>query len=76
MNLVVPLSQLDRTATATAGGKGANLGELVRAGLPVPDGFVVTTAGYTAAVAGLELPVARPSGAGADGASLRERVAA
>ncbi|TYB58670.1 phosphoenolpyruvate synthase [Nonomuraea sp. PA05] len=26
-----------------AGGKGANLGELVRAGYPVPDGFVVTT---------------------------------
>jgi pyruvate, water dikinase len=29
-----------------AGGKGANLGEMVRAGLPVPPGFVVTAAGY------------------------------
>ncbi|TMR20903.1 phosphoenolpyruvate synthase [Nonomuraea turkmeniaca] len=29
-----------------AGGKGANLGELVRNGLPVPRGFVVTTHAY------------------------------
>ncbi|MDP4507295.1 PEP/pyruvate-binding domain-containing protein [Nonomuraea sp. G32] len=29
-----------------AGGKGANLGELVRNGFPVPDGFVVTTHAY------------------------------
>jgi pyruvate,water dikinase len=34
----------------TVGGKGANLGELTRAGLPVPPGFVVTTAGYLAAL--------------------------
>ncbi|MBN1246909.1 MAG: phosphoenolpyruvate synthase, partial [Anaerolineae bacterium] len=27
---------------ATVGGKGAALGEMVRAGLPVPDGFHVT----------------------------------
>ena len=32
------------------GGKGANLGELSRAGFPVPPGFVVTAAGYTAAM--------------------------
>lgn len=31
-----------------AGGKGANLGELVHAGFPVPPGFVVTAAAYTA----------------------------
>ena len=35
---------------ALAGGKGANLGELSRAGLPVPPGFVVTTAAYDAFV--------------------------
>ena len=34
-----------------AGGKGANLGELTRAGLPVPPGFVLTTAAYRAFVA-------------------------
>ncbi len=28
------------------GGKGANLGEMVRAGLPIPPGFVVTTDAY------------------------------
>jgi len=28
------------------GGKGANLGELVRAGIPVPPGFIVTAAAY------------------------------
>src|SRR5215203_757334 len=33
---------------ALAGGKGANLGELSHAGLPVPSGFVVTTTAYDA----------------------------
>ncbi|HVU90809.1 MAG TPA: phosphoenolpyruvate synthase, partial [Jatrophihabitans sp.] len=33
-----------------AGGKGANLGELTAAGLPVPPGFVLTSAAYLAAV--------------------------
>ncbi len=32
------------------GGKGANLGELTRAGFPVPPGFVVPAAGYLAAM--------------------------
>jgi pyruvate,water dikinase len=31
---------------ATAGGKGANLARLVRAGFPVPPGFILTTAAY------------------------------
>src|SRR5919112_4075494 len=35
---------------ALAGGKGANLGELSHAGLPVPPGFVVTTTAYGAFV--------------------------
>jgi|SRR5215204_2505314 len=35
---------------ALAGGKGANLGELSNAGLPVPPGFVVTTTAYDAFV--------------------------
>src|SRR5919198_181720 len=33
---------------ALAGGKGANLGEMTRAGLPVPPGFVVTADAYQA----------------------------
>ena len=35
---------------AVAGGKGVGLGNLVRAGLPVPPGFVLTTAAYEAFV--------------------------
>ncbi|MFD4247829.1 PEP/pyruvate-binding domain-containing protein [Streptomyces sp. NPDC058525] len=44
--LVVPLGRLGAADLAVAGGKGANLGELVRAGFAVPPGFVVTTAAY------------------------------
>src|SRR5918997_2487841 len=43
---VLPFEAIDRTALPIAGGKAANLGELIRAGLPVPDGFCVTTAAY------------------------------
>jgi pyruvate,water dikinase len=39
----------------TVGGKGASLGELLRAGIRVPDGFVVTTAAFRSAVAALDL---------------------
>jgi pyruvate,water dikinase len=46
MNYIQPLNELDRTDLPTAGGKGANLGALLRAGLPVPPGFCVTTAAY------------------------------
>jgi phosphoenolpyruvate synthase/pyruvate phosphate dikinase len=49
--LVLPLQKLGRGDLAVAGGKGANLGELVRAGFPVPPGFVVSTAGYDRFVA-------------------------
>lgn len=43
---VVPLEGLSREDVARAGGKGANLGELIRAGLPVPPGFVVTAGAF------------------------------
>jgi phosphohistidine swiveling domain-containing protein len=43
---ILPFEALDRTALPVAGGKAANLGELTRAGLPVPPGFCVTTAAY------------------------------
>ena len=42
----VPFAELDRAALPFVGGKGANLGELTRAGFPVPAGFCVTTAAY------------------------------
>ncbi|WP_427132811.1 PEP/pyruvate-binding domain-containing protein [Pseudarthrobacter sp. S9] len=38
--------EVGRGNVGVAGGKGANLGELVRAGLPVPPGFVLSTAAY------------------------------
>lgn len=37
---------IGRDDIAEVGGKAANLGELARAGLPVPPGFVLTTAAY------------------------------
>jgi pyruvate,water dikinase len=40
--------ELSRADVAWAGGKGANLGELRRAGLPVPPGFVVGAPAYAA----------------------------
>lgn len=55
-SFVVPLASA-RDA-AEAGGKGASLGELARAGVPVPPGFVVTVDGFTAA-----LEAADPDGA-------------
>jgi phosphohistidine swiveling domain-containing protein len=54
--LILPFTAIDRSALTVAGGKAANLGELLRAGFPVPAGFCVTTAAYdlVAADAGLE----------------------
>ena len=51
MAAVVDLVGVGREDVPLAGGKGANLGELVRAGLPVPPGFVVTTEAYGVFVA-------------------------
>jgi len=43
---VVWFSEVGREDLGLVGGKGANLGELVRAGIPVPPGFVVTADTY------------------------------
>lgn len=47
-DLVVPFSRLSSVDVPWAGGKGANLGELTSAGLPVPNGFVVGAPAYAA----------------------------
>ena len=52
MTLVVPLRSVTGGDLALAGGKGANLGELIAGGFPVPAGFVVTTAAYDLVAAG------------------------
>ena len=43
---ILPLTEIGATDLPLVGGKGANLGEMTKAGLPVPDGFVVTTHAY------------------------------
>ena len=43
---IARLADLSLGDVGRAGGKGANLGELTRAGLPVPPGFVVTADAY------------------------------
>ncbi|MEU1725945.1 PEP/pyruvate-binding domain-containing protein [Nonomuraea sp. NPDC005692] len=51
MKAVIPLDDEAAADLGTAGGKGASLARLVRAGLPVPGGFVVTTLAYRSFVA-------------------------
>ena len=51
MRYLRQLTDVGRGDLALAGGKGANLGELTRAGLPVPPGVVLTTDAYRAYVA-------------------------
>ncbi|RSM85182.1 phosphoenolpyruvate synthase [Kibdelosporangium aridum] len=43
---VIGFDTLGKNDAAIAGGKGANLGEMTAAGLPVPPGFVVAADGY------------------------------
>ncbi|MEV4287674.1 PEP/pyruvate-binding domain-containing protein [Nonomuraea bangladeshensis] len=66
VNLVLPLAD-PAAELALAGGKGASLARLARAGLPVPRGFHVTTAAYRAFVAGFrdEIDPRDPEGAAA-----------
>src|SRR5262249_62001265 len=48
---VLPFSEVGADSVALVGGKGANLGEMARAGFPVPPGFCVTTTAYREFVA-------------------------
>lgn len=48
--LILPLSASDASLLPLVGGKAANLGELIRAGLPVPDGLCITTAAHELAL--------------------------
>ncbi|MFZ5816554.1 MAG: PEP/pyruvate-binding domain-containing protein, partial [Bacillota bacterium] len=49
------LRDVGRDDVAVAGGKGANLGEMIRLGMPVPTGFVVTAPAYAEQVARWDL---------------------
>ena len=48
VHAVRPFAELGKGDVDFAGGKGANLGELTRAGLPVPPGFVIGAPAYVA----------------------------
>ena len=50
MNHTIPFTQLNKNDVVAAGGKGANLGEMTKAGFPIPAGFVLTTKAYDAFV--------------------------
>jgi pyruvate,water dikinase len=70
-SIVKSLTAIRATDAAFSGGKGANLGELVAAGLPVPEGFVLGVPAYRAAAAAN--PVAGPC---APSGELREAIIA
>ena len=78
--LVLPFADARAESVFRAGGKGANLARMARAGFPVPDGVVVTAACYrsfTAAWPELEeralgLPVTDPKALHQACATLRD----
>jgi rifampicin phosphotransferase len=65
MELTRSFELLSRGDLPLAGGKGANLGAMVQAGLPVPPGFVVLTHAYRVFVeqAGIQAEIERLAGA-------------
>jgi pyruvate,water dikinase len=78
MSLVAWLRDLGADAVGQVGGKAANLGELLRAGLPVPSGFVLTTDAYHQFVAanGLQPQIERLAAAApADDAAALDNAA-
>lgn len=66
--ITVPLADVGAGMLAEAGGKAVNLGVMLAAGLPVPDGFCLTTAAYreVATAAGLEWLLAAMESAAAE----------
>jgi len=69
---VTRIESVRRDDVPFAGGKGANLGELMQGGFPVPDGFIVSTEAYAIVVeqAGLTAVIADGLAAG-DSAPIR-----
>jgi len=86
-DLVCALLAVGAADRAVAGGKGASLGELHRAGLPVPAGFVVTVPAFRRAMEAADpgrtieadiaaLPAAGPAATERSTASMRARIIA
>src|SRR5262249_11889961 len=74
--LISSLHARDDAPIALLGGKGVNLTRLARAGFPVPDGFVVTTAAYGAFLASNAIVPENAPRADNDLEQLRARIAA
>lgn len=45
-DFVIGLDQIGKDDIKIAGGKGANLGQMIKFGIPVPSGFIVTTSSF------------------------------
>ena len=72
MSTLLDLRELGRDDIATANDKGANLGELIKAGFDVPEGFVLTTEVYAEALEAAQLSL--PPEDEDDPAAFREQV--
>ncbi len=46
MKLLLPFQKISKTDASIAGGKGASLGEMTQAGIPVPTGFVILASAF------------------------------
>ncbi|WP_214326136.1 PEP/pyruvate-binding domain-containing protein [Nonomuraea sediminis] len=55
MDVILKFADIDGSMLDRVGGKAANLGVLTRAGLPVPDGFCVTTDAYRLVARGVDV---------------------
>jgi pyruvate,water dikinase len=53
--LVLSIAATETASVPVAGGRAANLGAMIRAGLPVPPGFCITTSAYDEVAAALDL---------------------
>lgn len=55
MDLIKDFKNLGKDDVALAGGKGASLGEMTQAGIPVPDGFVILASAFDNFLAATDL---------------------
>jgi pyruvate,water dikinase len=54
-DIVLPFTAIKLSSLPIVGGKAANLGEMINAGLPVPPGFCITTTAYALVAEGSQL---------------------
>jgi pyruvate,water dikinase len=73
---VLFLDDIDYAHLPSVGGKGANLGELTRAGFPVPPGFCITTDAYAQIAERADLTASLAELAGAAGQAESAQIAA